>query len=106
MIMCKPNLPPYATISDINLDPVSFVITCISLGLALKPEFRNFIRDAPKNATSLTWWKELPQKLRNKIKKWWWGMIGLLSLLKPARTVGNAESIELERETKGARYEV
>jgi hypothetical protein len=38
---------------------VSFVITCISLGLALKPEFRIFVLRVLKKTLSLKWWLTL-----------------------------------------------
>lgn len=76
--------------------PVSFVITCISLGLALQPEFRTLVRLAPQKISSFKWWLLLFPRLWEK-----------LTMEKFRRRFQNQkttmgileESIELERET-------
>jgi len=58
--MCKRPSPLSTPHSNANQDPVSFVITAVSLGLALNPEFRVLLRHATKKMSSLTWWLDLP----------------------------------------------
>jgi hypothetical protein len=45
---------------------VSFLITCISLSLALKPEFRIFVRRVMKKTMSLKWWLKLWERVRGR----------------------------------------
>lgn len=58
--MCKCIFLPLNSLSDATQDPVSFVITGVSLGLALNPEFRVLLVHVIKKMGTLMWWLDLP----------------------------------------------
>ena len=81
----NPASPLPFPLSKTNPDPVSFVIICISLGLALKPEFRMFAKLVLKKSLSLNWWLKLwPGVWRTKFR--------FSRRVGPQRTMDNIEA--------------
>jgi hypothetical protein len=87
-------LPSPGPVSNNVLDPVSFVIICVSLGLALKPEFRTFAKLVLKKTLSLRWWLKLWSGL-------WRTRFRVSRRVSP---IGTTESIEAGR--AGHKYNV
>jgi len=72
--------------------PVSFVIICISLGLALKPEFRMFVQLILKKTLSLKWWSVIWSKVWLRLRR----RFGFKKR-RNVGMIGNMENAEIEK---------
>jgi hypothetical protein len=90
--MCTLSLSFPIILSNANEDPVSFVIICISIGLALKPEFRMFVKLILKKTLSLKWWSVVWSKVWLSL----WKRFEFRKRRSVSR-IGNIENAEIEK---------